>query len=131
MPLSSESRRKVFLYFGVPQVTAVGGVPGAPQLVVSPGTDKLVTALDRLTADGELTVVQLLVILDLKWTDLAGVSDSLQVRKAGAIELRGDELDARRQAFNFFLGSLDATLFPEGMGILGDAGGLQGPYCEP
>ena len=129
MALTDEVKRRIFLYFGVPQVNAASG-GSASNLIVSPGTDKLVTALDNLTASGEATVAALLAILDAKWADLIAVGDSLLVRKAGPIELRGDEFDARRGVFNFFLGQLDSALFPDGLGIMGGST-MQGPYCEP
>ena len=113
MALTDEVKRRIFLYFGVPQVNAASG-GSASNLIVSPGTDKLVTALDNLTASGEATVAALLAILDAKWADLIAVGDSLLVRKAGPIELRGDEFDARRGVFNY-AGSYAAVAYLYGL----------------
>lgn len=131
MALSAEVQRKVFLYFGITQATVARGI--GPFSV--PVVNQLQTALDNLTAAGETNVTQLVATLDGKWADLEAVSDSLQVRKAGAIELRGDEFDARREAFNFFLARLDALLFLPSQSLLkasgANGGGFQGPDCEP
>ena len=96
-----------------------------------PDLDTKLTALDNLTAAGETTVTELVGILDAKWLALQSVDDSLQVLRAGPIELRGDELDARREAFNLFLAKLDATLFLPSQSLMPGGVGLQGPFAEP
>lgn len=137
MALTDEQKRRVYLYLGVVQASSSGASVG---LLVTPLTHKLAAALDSLTEDGETTVVELLEGrvgppatrgLDQLYANLSKTDTRFQASKVGPIELNAKEWDDRIRQWNWFLGRLDSTLFPEGDGVLNRGGGLQGPFGEP
>lgn len=132
MALSGEEKRKIRKYFGVAATTSVGLALGEFLATGDVAEHKLEVALSHLTADGETTARELLADLDALWPKLRTLEVRFQAVKVGSIELRRDELDERIRQFRFYLARLDATLFPEGMGLLtGSALAIQGPNQEP
>lgn len=128
MALTDEQKRKVHLYLDVVQASSVGSSVG---LLVTPVSHKLAAALASLTSTGETTVTGLLTILDALYLKLQSADTRFQAVKVGPIELNPKEWADRMTQWRFFLGKLDAALFPEGDGILTSGGGLQGPSWEP
>jgi hypothetical protein len=127
MALTDEQKRRVYLYLDVTQAGALGASVG---VIVNLATQRLEVALESLTANGETTIVALLVVLDALYLKLQSADTRFQASKVGPIELNPKEWQDRITQWRFFLAKLDAVLFPEGDGILGGST-LQGPFAEP
>lgn len=132
MALTSEERRRCYLYTGHHQVNRLGAYVGG-QPHTTEAVHILEASLDNVTAGGETTVRDLLTVLDGLYAELfTGVSQRLKASEVKDVVLNPKEWEQRMTQWAFFRGelarTLDCELDPPGYAT---DQGASGPYREP
>ena len=131
MALTADEQRKCYLHLRVLQVNRTGYYVGGQPMTLE-ATQRLQTALDHVTANGETSVRELLAVLDDKRTKLGTLDTRFQAAKVRDIELQPEEFKLRLEQYDFWRMELAAALdVKELLAQGGSLAGAQGPWREP
>lgn len=133
--LSADNQRLCFKHLAYPQVTLVGAGVGS-LILATTAVNMLQLQIDSLTAAGETNVLELLPILETKWTALSTADRRYKAEKVGTITLNAKEWEMRVRDYDAWRRKLAVILHveldPPSRADDGMAGGaFQGPFREP